>query len=915
MPVDYNSTLNLPKTDFPMRAGLPQREPAALRKWEEEKIYEKLQQKNAGKPKFILHDGPPFSNGSMHIGHALNKLLKDFIIKYKSMTGYLAPYMPGWDNHGMPIESEIIKKNKLDRKEMSVADFRSACRDFARDFVNIQREGFKRLGVWGDWEHPYLTMDPSFEAEEVRVFGEMYRKGYIYKGKKPVYWCPFDETALAEAEIEYADDECVSIYVKFPLAEDFGKLRAMGAGEKTFFVIWTTTAWTLPANVAICVGPKFDYALIKAGDECYVTAAELAAPSMAAAGITDYEVLGKIKGAELEYMRARHPFLDRDSLVITGSHVTLDSGTGCVHTAPGHGADDYNVCRRYRELPVLVPVDEHGRMTAEAGRSAGLTTDAANAEITGELSEKGLLLASKKIIHQYPHCWRCEHPVLFRATSQWFCSVDAFRKQAVEAAEDIEFRPEWGKNRLEAMIGERSDWCISRQRHWGLPIPVFYCKKCGKPVCDERTAESVAQIFEKRGSNAWFELEPSRLLPEGYVCPHCGADEFETETDTLDGWFDSGSTHLAALALRDPTNWPADLYLEGPDQYRGWFQSSLLTAMAVKGRAPFKKIITHGWAVDGDGRAMHKSLGNGVSPDEVVNKWGADVLRLWVASSDYQNDVRISDGIVKQLSEAYRKIRNTARFIIGNLYDFDPGTDLCDKYTRLDRWALGRLADFVERSAKAYEECQFHIVYHALYDFCVVDMSNLYLDVIKDRLYVEKADGESRRAAQTVIYTVLDAITRVMAPILAFTSDEIWHSMPHRAGDDPVSPVFNSFPAAVAPAVGEEEKKSTEAALRLRERIKKALEEARDKKVIGASLEAQVCAGCSPEEYRTLAGSEDFLREICIVSELTLREGDGVEIRPAPGRKCVRCWTRSRTVGRDPEHPDLCARCAAIMKS
>ncbi|HNX14953.1 MAG TPA: isoleucine--tRNA ligase [Oscillospiraceae bacterium] len=912
MPTDYNATLNLTKTDFPMRAGLPLREPEMLKSWQESGIYEQLLAKNGGKPQFILHDGPPFSNGPIHIGTAMNKLLKDFIIKYKAMQGYYTPYVPGWDNHGMPIESAIIKQNKLDRKKMSVAEFRSACHKFAADFVEVQKEGFERIGVWGDWKHPYLTMAPEFEAEEVKVFGEMYQKGYIYKGLKPVYWCPSDETALAEAEIEYADDPCETIYVKFPLVDDKGKLKALGAAEKTFFMIWTTTAWTLPANVAVCVGPEFEYALVKCGDECYVIAKELVESVMKAAKIPDYAISGTIKGSELEYMRTSHPFLDREALVIVGDYVTLDTGTGIVHIAPGHGMDDYIVCRKYKELPILVPVDDRGSMTAEAGKSAGLSTEKASPEIIGELRENGLLFASEKIVHQYPHCWRCHEPVLFRATSQWFCSVDAFKEQAVDAIKDVKFYPDWGHDRMVSMIRERSDWCISRQRNWGLPIPVFYCRTCGKPVCDAATTDAVSKLFGKYGSNAWFEKDAKDILPAGYKCPHCGATEFDKEKDTLDGWFDSGSTHFASLAKNNPEQWPADIYLEGGDQYRGWFQSSLLTAVATRGAAPYRTIITNGWTVDGEGRAMHKSLGNAVAPQEVIKDWGADVLRLWVAAADYQNDVRISPDIIKQLSEAYRKIRNTARFVLGNLSDFDPDKDFCDDYEPLDRWALSRLSDLVKKVTAAYDNYQFHIVYRSLYDFCVVDMSNIYFDVLKDRLYVEKADGKKRRAAQTVIWQVLDAITRIMAPIIAFTSDEIWKAMPHRKSDDKLSPVFNAFPKTENIDISDVD---WDALFALREEVKKALEDARSEKLIGAPLDAAVTI-TTPDADK-LAKDADLMRELCIVSGLKLEKGDkvSVKVEKAGGCKCVRCWTYSDSVGKDGGHPELCARCASILRS
>ena len=680
MPQDFNATVNLPKTDFPMRASLPSREPNMLAAWDEMDLYSEMQKRNEGKPRFILHDGPPFSNGYIHMGTALNKCLKDFIVRYKSMAGYQAPYTPGWDNHGMPIESAIIKQNKLNRKKMSIPDFRRACHDFAQNYVNIQMGQFRRLGVLGDWAHPYLTMDPKFEAEEVKVFGKMYEKGYIYKGKKPVYWCPKDETALAEAEIEYANDKCESIYVKFKVHDDRGRLSRYCDLNELYFVIWTTTTWTIPGNLAICLNADLDYVLARQPNgEVYILAKERLDYVKKAANIESFEILAEMKGAEFEFMTARHPLFDRDSLVILGDHVTLDAGTGCVHTAPGHGQEDYEVCRRYdasgkTHIGIVVPVDDRGRMTAEAGPYEGLTTDEANKKIFADLLYGGALLASETIEHQYAHCWRCHSPILYRATDQWFCSVDAFKNEAVRAARTVGWNPDWGADRMESMIRERADWCISRQRHWGLPIPVFYCKKCGKPICTPETIAKISKIFGEHGSNAWFEMEAEDLLPDGFTC-ECGGAEFEKETDTLDGWFDTGSSHVASMELDAPGAWPADLYLEGGDQFRGWFQSSLLTAVATKGSAPYKSVLCHGWTVDGEGKAMHKSLGNSVLPEEIIPKYGADLIRLWAASADYRLDMRASDSIFKQLSDKYLKIRNTARYILGNLNDFNPDTD------------------------------------------------------------------------------------------------------------------------------------------------------------------------------------------------------------------------------------------------
>ena len=837
MPQDYNSTVNLPKTDFPMRAGLPKREPDMLSGWYDIDLYHKMVERNEGKPRFVLHDGPPFSNGYIHMGTAMNKCLKDFIVRYKNMAGFQAPYVPGWDNHGMPIESAIIKQNKLDRKKMTVSEFRSACEAFAQNFVNIQREQFKRLGVLGEWEKPYLTMAPSFEAEEVRVFGKMYENGYIYKGLKPVYWCPKDETALAEAEIEYADAPCTSIYVKFRMKDDMGKLAKYGDINNIFVIIWTTTTWTLPGNQAIAMHPAESYVLVKVPNgEMYIVAEALCKKTMAVGGFEDYEIVERFVGKDFEFMRAQHPFLNRDSILVNADYVTMDSGTGCVHTAPGFGADDYITCKNYK-IDLIVPVDDRGYQTEDAGKFAGMYYEVSNKAILADLKESGALFASENISHSYPHCWRCKSPIIFRATPQWFCSVDAIKEEAVAACETVQWIPEWGHERMIAMIRERSDWCISRQRHWGLPIPVFYCDDCKKPICTPKTIDKISEVFAEKGSNAWFDLSESKLLPDGFVCPYCGNIHFTKETDTLDGWFDSGSTHVASC--EEPGD--KDMYLEGADQFRGWFQSSLLTSVSMFGVAPYKIVLTHGWTVDGEGRAMHKSLGNGVAPEEIIKQYGADLLRLWAASSDYRVDMRCSDAIFKQLSDKYLKIRNTAKYILGNLIDFDP--DNLVEYAdmeELDKWALFRLGQLIEKCTTAYDRYEFHTATYAIHNFCVVEMSNFYLDIIKDRLYCDTANGLKRRSAQTAIYIILDSMVRMLAPVLSFTSNEIWLSMPHAATANPENVMLNDMPV-IKPEWDMSETEETKWALvqSLRADVNKALELARAKQICRQAARCQ----------------------------------------------------------------------------
>ncbi len=915
--MDYNKTINLPKTDFPMRAGLPKREPEMLKRWEAEDVYHELLKKNEGKLLFNLHDGPPFSNGSIHMGTAMNKAIKDIITRSYAMRGYYTPYIPGWDNHGMPIESAIIKQNKLNRKAMSVPEFRSACHEFAQHYVGVQMDAFKRIGVVGDWEHPYLTMDPGFEAEEVKVFGEMYKKGYIYKGLKPVYWCPHDETALAEAEIEYQDDPCTTVYVKFPMHDGQGKLDAYDK-SRLFFVIWTTTIWTLPGNLAIALHPSESYAVVKASNgEHYIMAEALVEKVMGLGGFDSWEIVETHPGSFFENMLADHPFLPKTSRLVLADYVTMDSGTGCVHTAPGFGADDYQTCRRYG-MDMVVPVDDQGRHTDYAGKYAGMSTDESNPVILGDMKESGMLFASEDIVHSYPHCWRCKHPIIFRATPQWFCSVESFKDEACAAADEVRWVPKWGIDRMKSMIRERTDWCISRQRRWGLPIPVVYCRDCGKPVVTDETIAAISALFAAEGSNAWFEKDAAEILPAGFTCPHCGGKSgFDKEEDTLDGWFDSGSTHFASMQ-KDQGFWPATVYMEGLDQYRGWFQSSLLTAVGALGKgAPFKECVTHGWTVDGEGKAMHKSAGNGMDPAEVIDKYGADILRLWAANTDYHADVRCSHEIFKQLSQNYLKFRNTARYCLGNLAGFDPDSLVGpSEMLELDRWAVTRLNALAEKCFKGYDEYEFLTVTHAVNDFCVVEMSNFYLDIIKDRLYCDETAGLSRRSAQTALFLILDTMTKIMAPILCFTADEIWQAMPHRGGDDGRNVLFNEMNKPFADYALEEAAMARwERIIAIRDTVNGALETARAEKRIGKSLEAKVKLTVPAEDAFLAEMDAAALADLLIVSQAEAETGAAlsVTVESAGGAKCQRCWKQSAAVGADAAHPALCPRCAAVV--
>ena len=923
MAQNYNDTIHKMQTPFEMRAGLPKKEPKMLEDWEQNHVYEQMIKNNEGKPQYILHDGPPYANGNIHMGTALNKIIKDIIIRYKNMSGFQAPYVPGYDTHGLPIELKALSSLGDKKAGVSKLELRQICKEFATEHIGVMNEQFKRLGVQGDFENPYLTLRPEFEARQVEIFGEMAKKGYIYKGMKAVYWCPEDRTALAEAEIEYAEDECDSIYVRFKLTDDPNGVLAKHniPLDKAWIVIWTTTTWTLPANVATCLNPNLEYAFVKIGDAYHIMARELVESTMKGCHIDEYEVLPEtVLGSELELMQYQHPFLDRKGLVILGDHVTLEGGTGCVHTAPGHGVEDFEVCvNHYPQVPVVVPVDDAGRLTAEAGEKfAGLKVWDANKVILEHIKESGHLMGVQHITHQYPHCWRCHHPIIFRATEQWFCSIDAFKEDVYKAIDSVHWQPAWGHDRMAGMVRDRSDWCISRQRVWGVPIPVFYCKKCGKYHITDASIKAVSDLFRKEGSDAWYKYDANDILPKTEVC-ECGASDWEKDPDIMDVWFDSGSTWSAVCRERPELRWPVDMYMEGADQFRGWFQSSLLTSVATQGVAPYREVLCHGWVVDAQGKQMHKSAGNGMEPSEIIRDYGADIIRLWVASSDYTVDVRAGKEIFRQLSEAYRKMRNTARFMLGNISDFDPAKDMVDddQLFEIDRWALEACNKLTATMRDAYEHYDFSRAYHALYNFCVIDMSNFYMDVIKDRLYC--ADDHARRCAQTALYRILVDFTKLLAPILCFTSQEIWSYIPKLDGmKDYV--VFEQMPEAKA-AADEAFEAKWDRIMAIRDDVKKVLEQARADKVIGSALEAGLTLYCSKEVYDFLnAIPMDELADLFIVSHVDLVEGEGgvkglveglgVSAAHASGNKCLRCWKYETTVGED----GLCPRCAKVLK-
>lgn len=951
--MDYSKTLHLPETEFPMRGNLPKKEPGFVEFWQQNHLYEKRieKRKKEGAPTFVLHDGPPYANGKIHIGHALNKTLKDIIVRYHHMAGNEAIYVPGWDTHGLPIEYAVLKDSGEDRANMTPLELRKKCLAYAKKWIEIQKEDFIRMGVVGDFAHRYVTFDPHLEAKELEVFGEMANKGYIYKGKKAVYWCTHCETALAEAEIEYKDRKSPSIYVKYPMIDVHG-LQPEGVDpSKVFAVIWTTTPWTIPASCYISVNPKFTYVWVhnKAADEYYLMNKELAPASLSDCKVEDYEFVGReMLGSELDLAKFEHPLAhfapetygDRTIYVLEGNHVTLDAGTGCVHTAPGHGVDDFEVYKTYENAgklhqPIVCPVDEKGHMTAEAGEFlVGKTIWEAEGPVISTLAHEGRLLGKKSLHHQYAHCWRCKQPVIYRATDQWFASINDFRDKALKAVDDTRFIPSWGHDRLYNMIRDRQDWCISRQRSWGVPIPAFYCDDCGKWIITPETMKKVEEIVEKEGTDAWWAHSAEELLPEGFKCPHCGGTHFHKEKDIMDVWFDSGSTWNGVLRYPHEESWkdmsyPCDLYLEGSDQHRGWFHSSLLTSVAVNGHAPYKAVLTHGFTMDGEGRKMSKSVGNVVAPQDVINKYGADVMRLWISSVDYQGDVRLSDKIVKSMSDVYRKIRNTFRYLLGNLSDFDPKTDSVAyaDMEELDRWALLRMEQVKETVLKAYDDYEFHVMYHAVHNFCTVDLSAIYLDILKDRLYTEKADSKLRRSAQTAMYEILTTLVRLVAPVLCFTSEEVWQALPNKEEREwsvHMSDMPKVNEAYLDKALDEKWKKR----LAVRSVVMKALEEARQAKVIGHPLDAEVTVYADGEAYDIVKVMEKELADFLLVSQTHIVSGTAAAPENAASNeegtvkasvavctlaKCERCWKRSADVDADPKHPGVCARCAHVL--
>ena len=928
--MDYSKTLNLPETEFPMRAGLPEREPEFLKYWEENKIYEKKQELHAGHKKFVLHDGPPYANGKIHMGTALNKILKDIIMKYKYAQGFDTPYVPGWDTHGMPIEHAAIKNLGLNRHELDTLVLRKECHDYALKWIDEQRTDFKRLGVLGDWDHPYITMTHDYEAVQIHVFGEMAKKGYIYKGKKAVYWCPHCETALAEAEIEYGEEKSPAIFVKMPLVKDNGMLPEAAQGKPAYIVIWTTTPWTMPANVAIALHPDFEYAWVECEGEILFMAKEMLEAVGKVCKKDLSNIIGTCKGKDMEYAECRHPFetIDRKSLVVLADYVTLEAGTGCVHTAPGHGADDFETGVRYN-LPIICPVDGSGKLTAEAGADfAGMFVFDANVPIIKYLAGLNRLFGKEDIRHQYAHCWRCKNPIIYRATEQWFASVDGFREEALNAiANDVQWIPSWGEARIHNMVADRHDWCISRQRVWGVPIPIFYCEDCNEHLVNDDTINAVADLFAKEGSDAWWAHSAEEILPQGTKCPKCGGTHFRKESDIMDVWFDSGSSHAAVCKTRPELAWPADMYLEGSDQHRGWFQSSLLTSVATEGKAPYRAVLTHGYVVDGEGRKMSKSVGNTVAPQEVIAQYGADIIRLWAASSDYKADIRISKEILKQLSEVYRKIRNTIRYILGNTNDFNYETDKVEfkDMLELDRWALMHMQLLKKEVSAAYESYDFHVLYHAIHNFCSVEMSSYYLDILKDRLYAYKADSFERRSAQTSMYEIMLDLVVMIAPVLSFTMEEVWQFM-KKPASMPESVFMMPWPECKEEYIDEALESKWDNFIEIRSEITRVLEGARRAKTIGHSLDAKVELHATGEALAILRSVEGDLATLLIVSQAKLVEGlaGGVEatgredlkvtVQAAEGEKCERCWIYSDTVGKDAEHPTVCARCAAALK-
>ncbi len=926
--VDYTSTLNLPSTSFPMRGNLPEREPYYLKRFEDEKVYEKLLEKNKDNEKFILHDGPPYANGDIHMGHSLNKVIKDIIVRYKTMNGFYSPYVPGWDTHGLPIEKKVQQEKNIFASEVGAYKFRKICEDFAKKAIERQATQFKRLGGLGDYaKNRYYTFDEDFEASQIEVFWEMYKKGYIYRDLKPVYWCSDCNTALAEAEIEYHDHDSTSIYVKFNVVNDKGVLAQFGNISDMKFIIWTTTPWTLPGNQALTVNPEFTYALVKnnATNEIYILAKDLVESVMTIGNVQNYDIVGEVVGKDLEGIICSKPLNPSlHSRVILGSdndlYVSLDAGTGIVHTAPGHGHEDYLACKRYKDIEIIVPVDDKGYMTEEALEFKGLKYSDANGKIIEKLKNENILFADKKLSHQYPHCWRCKEPVIYRATTQWFASVEGFRSDVLREINNVKWHPSWGLDRMTNMIKDRADWCISRQRVWGVPIPIFYCSDCGKELINEETIKRIKTLVSVNSTNMWYDLTEEQILRDLGKCEHCSSTKFVKEMDIMDVWFDSGSTHKAVM--ENPkygiNTDVADMYLEGNDQYRGWFQSSLLTSVATKGKAPYKEILTHGMVVDGNGRKMSKSLGNGVDPLEIINKYGADILRLWCISADYKSDVRISDDILKQVTEVYKKVRNTVRFLLGNISDFNANVDYVKYEDReeIDKYMMHKLNVLVEELTEAYEEYEFHSVYSKLHKFCTLELSSKYLDVMKDILYTFRKNHDLRRSCQSTMYDILGTLVRVIAPVMCFTSEEIWSFMNHSNSGDALSVMLSDFPK-----VNNDYENNVEMIdkwnkiYELKDKYAKNLEEARANKVIGNSLDALISVYTSGEELEFIKANMESIKLVLIVSEFEIfdNEEHKVEVEKAYGDKCARCWTYSSTVGRNAKDEHLCDKCITNM--
>lgn len=929
--MDYKDTLNLPKTKFPMRANLPKREPDMLKQWHEEKIYDAILEKGRGREKYILHDGPPYANGHIHLGTALNKILKDMIVKSRFMSGYDSMYVPGWDCHGLPIEHQVDKELGKKKETMTSVQVRRHCREYAKKFIDVQREEFKRLGCFGVWEEPYLTMNYRYQATIVEELGKFFESGAVYRGKKPVYWCASCVTALAEAEVEYADSSTPSIYVRFPAKDDFSERIPEVKEKKVYVVIWTTTPWTIPANLAIAVHPDESYAAVEVGDTVYILAERLVAINMDSFGITNYKILATFQGSLLEGLRCTHPIYDRDSQIILADFVTLDTGTGCVHCAPGHGQEDYEVGLKYG-IDVYAPVDDNGIFTDEVEFFKGKFVFAANKDVIAKLKEVGNLMAEEVMDHSYPHCWRCKKPVIFRATHQWFISMEktGLRQKALEAIDTVSWIPKWGRDRIYGMIQHRPDWCISRQRSWGVPITAMRCAACDEVVAPPELFAKAAELFREDGADVWFASTAEELAPEGLTCPSCGGTSFTKETDILDVWFDSGVSWAAVCEQREGLVYPPQLYLEGSDQHRGWFHSALLTSVGTRARAPYEGVLTHGFVVDGQGKKMSKSLGNVIQPQELISKYGADILRLWVSAEDYRDDIRISQEILDRLAEAYRRIRNTCRFLLGNLADFDPAKDAVPlaEMRDLDRFALDTLNRIILRVRSAYENFEFHVVFHTLYNYCTVDLSSLYLDILKDRLYVERTDGPLRRSAQTALHYILCALVKLMAPIMSFTAEEAWAEV-SSAGEKETSVHLSAFPEPLAEVrLSETERASWKTLLAVRQEVSKALEEARASKLIGSALEAKVLLEAPTAVAEAVKGLQDP-EGFFIVSALEVRStgagptgedeqdelaGVTVTVSRAEGGKCPRCWTWSPMIGTDADFGEVCPRCAGVLR-